>query len=97
MIIDTTFNISNAGNPHARHSDAVQIAWADGHVSALKMPFTQQEQDADANGLSRTTSEGLYGPNAFGDGVGGAGGTRGGGGGRGNYFDLKASTPDDEN
>ena len=96
VVIDAPFDISNAGVPHARHADSVQIAWADGHVSAIKMPFTRSEQDSDPRGLATASTNGVYGPNALGNGAATAGGGRGGGSAVGNYFDLNGTTPEDD-
>ncbi|MEM1444424.1 MAG: type II secretion system protein [Planctomycetota bacterium] len=89
VVIDISLTtIGNAGFPHARYNDSVQNMWADGHVSTLKMPFTQQEQDEDtlaANGL-------VYGNSAMGD-IRLLGGASLAGGGE-NFFDLVASSPD---
>ncbi|CAN0451770.1 unnamed protein product, partial [Ectocarpus fasciculatus] len=34
--------VGNSAEPHARHNGAVQIGWADGHVSSLQAPFSPQ-------------------------------------------------------
>ncbi|MFA9480029.1 prepilin-type N-terminal cleavage/methylation domain-containing protein [Phycisphaerales bacterium AB-hyl4] len=37
----STSTIANSGRPDPRHSDAANIAWADGHASAVKSPTGQ--------------------------------------------------------
>ncbi|MEM8494253.1 MAG: type II secretion system protein [Planctomycetota bacterium] len=97
VVLDTAVAVSNAGYPHARHSDSVQNAWADGHVSLVSVPFTQEEQDQ-GGGLSlKSATEGIFSTEAMGDadGVQFARGTSPAAfaGKLGNYFDLDASTP----
>ncbi|MEM9753558.1 MAG: type II secretion system protein [Planctomycetota bacterium] len=91
VVIDLSLpGIGNAGFPHARYNDSVQIMWADGHVSALAMPFTEEEQDrqADTDGDYDLP----YEPDAMGDirGFGGAALIQNGP----NYFDIVSSSPD---
>jgi len=94
VVLDINLDtIGNTGVPHARYNDALQIMWADGHVSALNVPFTQEEQDEAANG-SQSAYRLVYGANALGDPMQFGGATRGGGTNNGpNYFDIVASRP----
>mgnify|MGYP006276411533 FL=1 len=87
-------SVGNGGVPHARHSDAVQINWGDGHVSSIKMPFTQQEQDSDMAGGGTPRNE-VYDQDALGDParMGSSGGRGSTGSSGGNYFDLVRSKP----
>ena len=75
--------IANSAEPHARHRNAVQILWADGHVASLSAPFTPEEQEVDDT-LVYTKVVGnpeLWQKNP-------RGGVR-----IGNYWDLHSDTP----
>jgi len=96
VFMDYNFNPGNSGRPHARYSNRIQSSWADGHVSTIAVPFTQEVQDNDmAGGFgSFSGNGGLYGPNALGNPpTWGSVGGRGGGSDPGNYFDLRADHP----
>ena len=91
VVIDLPLDsVGNAGSPHARYNDSVQIMWGDGHVSAIQMPFTEEDQNEYTNNAFRLA----YQDKAMGD-VSKMGGFSPVNPNPGaNYFDIVASSPD---
>ncbi|MEM7576320.1 MAG: prepilin-type N-terminal cleavage/methylation domain-containing protein [Planctomycetota bacterium] len=98
VVLDCGVAVGNAGMPHARYNDSVQIAWADGHVSAVAVPFTGEDQEAARfDGISLTDN--LVNQIYRGDSLGNVndGGFAGFSDPVGNYFDIVGTSPDNNN